>query len=129
MKNKFKSDLAIAKNLGSAGSGSKHWWHQRFSAIIMVLVAFWLFSFARQLAGVDSNSVIEIVQRPCNIIMLSLFSLTGFYHAALGMQVVIEDYVTCRAARLMMLLSIQIFSIITAIAFLLAILYVAVPHS
>ena len=129
MKNKFRSDLSVAKNLGSAGSGSKHWWHQRFSAIIMVLVAFWLFSFAKQLAAVDSNSIIEIVQTPCNIIMLSLFSLTGFYHSALGMQVVIEDYVTCRAARLMMLLSIQIFSIITSMAFLLAVLYVALPLS
>jgi len=124
MKNKFRSDLSIVKNIGSAGSGSKHWWHQRFTAIILVFSTFWLFSFAWQLSGAELSGVIEVVKQPCNVIMLSLFTLMGFYHAALGMQVVIEDYVTCRMARLAMLLSVQIFSIVTAIAFLVAVLYV-----
>ena len=124
MKNKFRSDLSIVKNIGSAGSGSKHWWHQRFTAIILVFSTFWLFSFAWQLSGAELSGVIEVVKQPCNVIMLSLFTLMGFYHAALGMQVVIEDYVTCRIARLAMLLSVQIFSIVTAIAFLVAVLYV-----
>jgi succinate dehydrogenase / fumarate reductase membrane anchor subunit len=122
MKNKFRSDLSLAKNLGSAGSGSKHWWHQRFTAIIMVLSIFWVFSFSWQLSGLELSGVIEAIKQPCNIIMLSLFTLIGFYHAALGMQVVIEDYIPCRAIRLTMLLSLQIFSIVTVIAFLLAVL-------
>jgi succinate dehydrogenase / fumarate reductase membrane anchor subunit len=122
MKNKFRSDLSVAKNLGSAGSGSKHWWHQRFTAIIMVLSIFWVFSFSWQLSGSELSGVIEAIKQPYNIIMLSLFTLIGFYHAALGMQVVIEDYIPCRAIRLTMLLSLQIFSIVTVIAFLLAVL-------
>ena len=126
MKNKFRSDLSIAKNIGSADSGAKHWWHQRFTAIIMVLSTFWLFSFTWQLSGAELSGVIEVVKQPCNVIMLSLFTLMGFYHAALGMQVVIEDYVTCRVARLTMLLFVQIFSIVTAIAFLVAVLYVMI---
>ena len=124
MKNKFRSDLSIAKNIGSAGSGSEHWWHQRLTAIIMVLATFWLFSFAWQLSGSDSNEVIEIVKQPFHVIMLSLFSLIGFYHAALGMQVIIEDYIKCRAFRLIMLICVQIFSIVTVIAFLVAVLYI-----
>ncbi|MDG1436372.1 MAG: succinate dehydrogenase, hydrophobic membrane anchor protein [Rickettsiaceae bacterium] len=121
MKNKFRSDLAVAKNLGSAGSGSKHWWHQRFSAIIMLLTALWLFSFARELGGGEISSLIEVIRKPCNNIMLSLFVLAGFYHAALGMQVVVEDYVTCRATRLTSILLLQVFSIVTVLSFLVAV--------
>lgn len=122
MKNKFRSDLSIAKNLGSAGSGSKHWWHQRFTAIMMVLCILWIFSFSWQLSGSELSGMIEVIKQPCNIIMLALFTLIGFYHAALGMQVVIEDYIPSRVIRLTMLLSVQIFSIVTVIAFLLAVL-------
>lgn len=121
MKNKFRSNLAVAKNLGSAGSGSKHWWHQRFSAIIMLLTALWLFSFARELGGAEMSALIEVIRKPCNIIMLSLFVLAGFYHAALGMQVVVEDYVTCRATRLTSILLLQVFSIVTVLSFLVAV--------
>jgi|APSaa5957512535_1039671.scaffolds.fasta_scaffold192101_2 succinate dehydrogenase / fumarate reductase, membrane anchor subunit len=124
MKNKFRSDLSIAKNLGSAASGSRHWWHQRFTAIILVISTIWLFVFSWELSGLERGGVIEVIKNPYNVIMLSIFTLTGFYHAALGMQVVIEDYVTCRAYRLVMLLIVQIFSIVTAIAFLVAVLYV-----
>ncbi len=124
MKNKFRSDLSIAKNLGSAASGSRHWWHQRFTAIILVFSTIWLFVFSWELSGLERGGMIEVIKNPYNVIMLSIFTLTGFYHAALGIQVVIEDYVTCRAYRLVMLLIVQIFSIVTAIAFLVAVLYV-----
>lgn len=126
MKNKFMSDLAIAKNLGSSGSGSEHWWRQRLTAIIMVLLVFWMVCFFKQLSGQEIDSMIMVVKQPYNIVMLSLFTLTAFYHAALGMQVVIEDYVTCRLSRLVLILSIQIFSIVTVIAFLVAVLYVMI---
>jgi len=124
MKNKFRSDLSIAKNLGSAASGSRHWWHQRFTAIILVISTIWLFVFSWELSGLERGGVTEVIKNPYHVIMLSIFTLTGFYHAVLGMQVVIEDYVTCRAYRLVMLLIVQIFSIVTAIAFLVAVLYV-----
>ena len=124
MKNKFRSDLSIAKNLGSAGSGSRGWWHQRFTAVVLAIATIWFFAFSWEISTVGMNGIIEVIKKPTNVVMLLLFTLMGFYHAALGMQVVIEDYVHCRAARLLMLLSIQIFSIVTVIAFMVAILYV-----
>lgn len=124
MKNKFRSDLSIAKNLGSAASGSKHWWHQRFSALMLALVTIWLVTFSWDLGRAETSAIVEILKRPYNIIMLSIFVMSGLYHAALGMQVVIEDYVHCRAARLVMLLLVQVLSIVTAISFLIAVLHV-----
>lgn len=124
MKNKFRSDLSIAKNLGSAGSGSKHWWHQRFSSLMLVLVTVWLVTFSWDLGRAETSAIVEILKRPYNIIMLGIFVMSGLYHAALGMQVVIEDYVHCRAVRLVTLLLVQVFSIVTAISFLIAVLHV-----
>lgn len=124
MKNKFKSDLSIAKNLGSAGSGSKHWWYQRFSSLMLVLVTAWLVTFSWDLGRAETSAIVEILKRPYNIIMLGIFVMSGLYHATLGMQVVIEDYVHCRAARLVTLLLVQVFSIVTAISFLIAVLHV-----
>lgn len=124
MRNKFRSDLSVAKNLGSAGSGSQHWWHQRFTAIFLAIMVFWVICFSWQLSSKELSGLIEVIKHPYNIVMLSLFTLMGFYHSVLGMQVVIEDYVSCRVARLIMLLLVQIFSIVTVIAFLVAVLYV-----
>jgi len=124
MKNKFRSDLSIAKNLGSAGSGTHHWWHQRFTAILLAFATFWVFCFSWALSGEELSGMLEVVQKPYHVIMLSLFVVAGFYHAVLGMQTIIEDYVHCRIVRLCMLLSVQIFSIVTVIAFLVAVLYV-----
>ena len=124
MKNKYRSDLSKAKNLGSAGSGSKHWWHQRFTAILLTLFTGWVFCFAFEISHSEQYEIIEFFKRPYHVVILCLFVLVGFYHAALGMQAVIEDYVHCRAVRLVLLLTTQIFSIVTALAFILAVLYV-----
>jgi succinate dehydrogenase / fumarate reductase membrane anchor subunit len=124
MKNKFRSDLYKAKNLGSAGSGSGHWWHQRFTAILLTLMTGWVFCFSWQLSGAELGEIIEVFKNPVHIVMVALFAIIGFYHAALGMQIVIEDYIHCRAMRLILLLSTQIFSIVTVFAFIVAVLYV-----
>ncbi len=124
MKNKYRSDLAIAKNLGSAGSGSAHWWYQRVTAIILTITTFWLICFSWSLSGLEVSGVIDVVKKPYNIVMLALFTVAGFYHAALGMRVIIEDYIHCRAIRLVSILLVQIFSIVTIISFIIAVLHV-----
>ncbi len=124
MKNKYRSDLAIAKNLGSAGSGSAHWWHQRVTAVILTITTVWLVCFSWKLSGLEVSGIIDVVKKPYNIVMLALFTVAGFYHAALGMRVIIEDYIHCRAIRLVLVLLVQIFSIVTIISFIIAVLHV-----
>lgn len=122
--NLYRSNLSKAKNLGAAGSGVHHWWHQRFTAVILLLITAWVYCFAWDLGNAETSGIIDVFQKPYHVIMLSLFVIFGLYHAALGMQVVIEDYVHCRFMRLALLLTTQVFSIITAFAFIIAILYV-----
>ncbi len=91
---------------------------------MLLFVTSWLVTFSWDLGRAETSAIVEILKRPYNIIMLGIFVMSGLYHAALGMQVVIEDYVHCRAARLVTLLLVQVFSIVTAISFLIAVLHV-----
>lgn len=120
MSSKFKSDLSLAKGMGSAKSGYSHWFLQRFTAIILCVCTIWIIFFTYQLSGKDFYDKVSVAILPYNIVMITLFVIFAFYHAALGMQVIIEDYVSCRIFKIIMILCVQIFCIVTVIFFLLA---------
>jgi succinate dehydrogenase / fumarate reductase membrane anchor subunit len=124
MKNRYRSDLPRIKYFGYVGSGSRHWWYQRFTAILLVLLTGWLFYFSWDINHSELHEIVKVFKKPHHIITVILFVSTGLYHAVLGMQVVIEDYIHCRTLKLVLLLMVQIFSIVTSIAFLLAVLCV-----
>lgn len=126
MKDKYRSELYKAKNLGSAGFGASHWWHQRFTAIILAIVAFWVMAFFWQICNSGVSGIITCLQKPYNIVMLLVLALTSIYHGFLGMQVVVEDYISCRTYRLILILGIKLFSVITAASFVVATIYVMI---
>jgi succinate dehydrogenase / fumarate reductase membrane anchor subunit len=124
MNNNYRSTLYTAKNLGSAGYGAKHWWYQRFTALLLALITMWLFYFSWKIANSELSETIEVIKKPANLAMLLIFVITGIYHGVLGIQVIIEDYVHYRMLRLFFLLFVQIFSIFTAVSFIVTILYI-----
>jgi len=126
MKSEYRSDLSKAKNLGAAGYGFHHWWHQRLTAIIISLMILWVISFFGDISKSNITTAISHLRKPFNIIMLLILFFTVMYHAVLGMQVVIEDYISCRAYRFVLVVGIQIFAIITAISFAFAAFYVMI---
>lgn len=126
MKDKYKSELYKAKNLGSAGFGASHWWHQRFTALILVFTALWVMTFFWQVCSNEVSGIIACLRKPYNIVMLLVLALTSIYHAFLGMQVIIEDYIKCRTYRLILLFGIKIFSVITVASFIVATIYVII---
>jgi len=124
MKNKYRSDLSKAKNLGASGGGTHHWWHQRITAVILALMSVWVFYFFDQMSASNAQEMIICLQKPLNVAMILIFFVTTMYHGVLGMQVIIEDYVHCRIMRLVSLLGIQIFAIITTVSVVVTLLYV-----
>lgn len=124
MKNKYRSDLSKAKNLGASGSGTHHWWHQRITAVILALMSVWVFYFFDQISTANVSEMIVCLQKPLNVAMILIFFVTTMYHGVLGMQVIIEDYVHCRIMRLVSLLGIQIFAIVTTVSVVVTLLYV-----
>lgn len=122
----FRSDLSKAKNLGSAHSGSHHWLMQRLTAIILSFSVFWVFYLGYKFINMAMGEIVIELQKPHNIIALMIFTITGFYHGALGMQVIIEDYVSSICIRNGLIICVKLFSFVTIIASLAALIYLMV---
>ncbi|MGN6151828.1 MAG: succinate dehydrogenase, hydrophobic membrane anchor protein [Lysobacteraceae bacterium] len=96
----YRSPVGRARGLGSAKSGTGHFWWQRVTAVFLALLTPWVIGMLVALAGADQAQVLAALAKPVNAIALALFSLSLFAHARMGLQVVIEDYVHHRATEL-----------------------------
>jgi succinate dehydrogenase / fumarate reductase, membrane anchor subunit len=93
MKRELRSPFARATGLGSAKEGVEHWWAQRVSSVALALLGLWFVASLVALAGADRAHVVAWLHGPFAAILLILTLAAAFYHSALGLQVVIEDYV------------------------------------
>ena len=89
----LRNPLATARGLGSAKSGTGHWWAQRVSAVALIPLSLWFVISVLGLVRADYAIVVDWLHMPSTAVLLSLFLATVFYHAYLGVQVVMEDYV------------------------------------
>ena len=96
--------LKTARGLGSAKEGTDHWWMQRLSAIAMMILAPLMILLVITLIGEDYATAATKIGSPFWGGVAILFVCASFYHAHLGLQVVIEDYIGNHAARLATLL-------------------------
>lgn len=116
----LRNPLARAKGLGSAKDGTSHWWHQRLTAIALLLLSPWFVILMVGLIGDDQVTVRAVLAQPLTAALMTAFVLSLFWHARLGLQVVIEDYVHGGAELLLQVIVKFVFAI-AAIASLLAI--------
>ncbi len=124
MNNKLlHSDLKKARNLGSAKHGISHWWYQRFSAILLVPLTIWVIFFGIKIHDATIQEIHHLLKKPYHFLCLALFIIFALYHAMLGMQVIVEDYVSCMKARLFILILLKIFSLITIVATIVALCF------
>jgi succinate dehydrogenase / fumarate reductase membrane anchor subunit len=118
--------LGRARGLGSAKHGLQHWWAQRVTAVALVPLTLWFVFSAIHLNGADQAAVRDWLRRPASAIMMSLFIVATFYHLALGVQVVIEDYIHREGVKLTSLLLVKGLIVLLASAALFTVLRVAV---
>ena len=121
----MSTPLARARGLGSAKSGLHHWWHQRVSAVAMVGLVSWMVVLLFSLVDADYQTALNILAHPVNATIVVLFVAVGFWHASLGLQVVLEDYVANEGVRLIAILAIKMAASVTAILAILSVLKVA----
>lgn len=79
----------------SAGHGNSHWYWQRVSGIALAILTLWFAVFVIRVATVEHEAYAELVYQLGNVhnaAMMILFILSVAFHASLGMQVIIEDY-------------------------------------
>src|SRR5258707_9368107 len=111
----MRSSLGRAIGLGSAKEGVGHWWRQRVSALALVPLTLWLVISVIGLIGADHAAFVAWVRSPMPAVLLILLLVATFYHTALGLQVVIEDYVHGEAMRLSALLLMRLLCVLFAV--------------
>lgn len=94
---RMRSPLARAMGLGSAREGVEHWWMERVSAVALVPLTMWFVAAIIAHTGSDYASFIAWLRTPLVSTLMILLLIALFYHTALGLQVVIEDYVHSEA--------------------------------
>jgi succinate dehydrogenase / fumarate reductase membrane anchor subunit len=88
------TEIGRVRGLGAAHSGTHHWLLQRFTAIgNLVLMSYLVVSFAL-LGDFGYASVVKWLTTPLAATAVILLVISVFWHARLGLQVVIEDYMT-----------------------------------
>lgn len=103
------SNLKRVRGLGSAKSGVHHWWLQRVTAAGNLLLMIWFLASLLLLPNLSHASVVAWVAQPLVAVPLLLLVLSAFWHARLGVQVLIEDYVHNESAKLLALVALNFF--------------------
>ena len=89
----IRTPIGRVRGLGSAKSGTGHFWHQRLTAIANVPLTIAFIVILVSLLGRSHATVVQTLGSPLGAIVMLLFIGSITYHMKLGMQVIIEDYV------------------------------------
>lgn len=118
---KLRDPLARARGLGSARGGTGHWWVQRVTALALALLAPWFLWLLLSLLGADHAATRLTLAQPLNAVLMAAWVIALFWHAKLGLQVVIEDYVHIPALEVAAQLAVTFACALGALASLVAI--------
>lgn len=118
----MRTPLKNARRLGSAKEGADHFWMQRVTAVANLFLGLFLVWLIASLAGADYTTVASTLANPIVAILLMMLIVSAAIHMRLGMQVIIEDYITGEGTKIVLLLLNNFFAILVAAASVWAIL-------
>lgn len=121
----LRNPLQRARGLGSAKAGAGHWWMQRVTAVALVALGIWFVVMLLSLLHADYATAHAALARPWNAVLMIAFTTAMFWHAQLGLQVVVEDYVHTRWLEVGLIVLVKLLAALFAIACALAVLRVA----
>ena len=119
---RLRSPLGRALGLGSAKEGVEHWWLQRMTAVALVPLALWFVAALIAHLGADYTAAVAWLRQPLTAIAMILLVLATFVHMALGVQVVIEDYVHGDGSKLALIVAVRFIAVLFGLAAIVAVL-------
>ena len=117
----YRSPLAKVRGLGSAKTGTSHWWMQRVTAVALIPLSYWLLTFLNLSLNAPYQHTVEWLAIPLNTLCIVAWVLAVFYHAALGLQVVIEDYIAAEGVKIAAVWMVNLSFLLLALAALIAV--------
>jgi succinate dehydrogenase / fumarate reductase membrane anchor subunit len=124
-RNSLRTPLSKVRGLGSAKSGTDHFFRQRVTAVANVPLAIAFLIIIASLQGADHVRMVGMMSHPLVALLMLLFVLSGVVHMRLGMQVIIEDYVHAEGAKIGLLIANTFFAIAIGAACAFSILKMA----
>ncbi len=125
----LRSPLAQVLGSGSAKDGTEHWWAQRVTAVALLILGSWFLYSLMRLDSFAHSAMFDWAGRPFNSVMLLLLSVTLAWHSALGVQVVLEDYVHGAFIKVVSLLLNRFAHVFLTIVAVVAVLKIALGGS
>jgi succinate dehydrogenase / fumarate reductase membrane anchor subunit len=116
---------SLPRPLGSAHHGVGHWIVQRATAVALVPLGLWFVVSMVGLSGASYEEVRAWLSGQFNATLMILLVVAAFWHAKLGLEVVIQDYVHGRLAKPASLFAVNALVWVFAVSSILAILQVA----
>jgi succinate dehydrogenase / fumarate reductase membrane anchor subunit len=120
----LRTPLSRVKGLGSAKEGTTHFWRQRLTALVLIPLIL-CFGFGLAAMPVDYTTLIATIQHPAVTVGLIILIFAVFYHAQLGLQVIIEDYVSTKSTRMASLILITFLCLLFGVIGVVAVLKIA----
>ena len=120
-----RTPLSRVEGLGAAHSGVGHFWRQRVTAIALAPLAGWFACIALSLIGATRDTAVAFLKMPANAVPLGLFVVIASIHMALGVQVVIEDYIANEGLKLVSLVLMKFAHFALGAASIFAVLKIA----
>ena len=124
---RLRAPLGRAAGLGSAKSGFGHWWTERITAVALIPLTGWLAVSLVAGSGSEYADVVGWLGSPVTAVLMILLLITLFGHTALGLQVLIEDYVHS-GARIWALIAVRFACAALAVAGMIAVLRIGSMH-
>jgi succinate dehydrogenase / fumarate reductase membrane anchor subunit len=121
----LRSPVGRVLGLGSARGGSSHWYAQRITAVALVLLTLWFVVSLASLDGASYGEVTRWLRWPINSALALLLVVVAAWHAVLGLQVIVEDYVADKGRRVLVLVVIKFAFVVAAVVGGLAVLRIA----
>ena len=109
--NSAETPLHKVRGMGSSHSGTGHFWHERVTSVALIPLSLWFGYVMLGLAGTSEVTALQFLAHPWNAILMGAFVAFSLWHAYLGLQVVVDDYIHTPGTKIFLMLAIR-FSVI-----------------
>ena len=122
---RYRTPLKNVRGLGAAKTGTEHFVHQRLTATALVVLSIWFLVFVLSLLGADYVTATAAIAKPWNAVLVVGFLIAMFWHAQLGLQIVLEDYIHNSLLALALQTTVKFVAVLGAIVSVFAVVRIA----